>query len=313
MGYRSPPRLVVISTAILTFFLFTTTLRGDDDYYNTQMDFQADCNNDLTLYCPSTLTESTQSQLACLYDHSPQSDLSSNCRSFLATTTSGACDEDVQEYCSTPTSSYDTVDEIQTCLEQNTAKLSIDCYRNVMSYKNKANSNANESLTYLSEEQIRIRRITQIVSVIGMILIAIPLLLVIKVYRKAKNEIHNEDKSVLNPDLSVEDLLKLSCGIEPRKKSSTNGEATDIEGNDTQTTSLDPVEPWCISFYQLSYYAYNTADQSLWQTITCRKKERKAILNKVSCVLIFVIDALAQSSFVLFRSQDSYLQAKSLP
>jgi hypothetical protein len=47
-------------------------------------------------------------------------------------------------------------------------------------------------------------------------------------------------------------------------------------------------QPWCISFHELSFYAYNADQSSVWQTLTCQKKERKAILNKVIFTVFIV-------------------------
>jgi hypothetical protein len=298
---RITPRYLL---AIVILFLLIITTASSTAYDDSIAEFNTDCGSDVSLYCPSYSTSTATQQLSCLYYHNPQSDLSSECRSFLTTVTPSACNKDVQQYCSTPTSSYKTIDEIQDCLEYHLNNLSIDCYRNMMKYMENSENKAKGQLKYLSEEQIRVRRMTQIVSIFGMILIAIPLFLAVRVYRNVCQEIQNEDNVVLDKKLNVHQLFKLSTESQTnqshQQQQSVNSSANNhqpVLQNEQEESEIDierfgvdldmnqkyfqHTQPWCISFHKLSIYAYNADQNTTWQTLTWQKKERKAILNKV--------------------------------
>lgn len=239
----------ILILVVLCFFQSTasisTTATTDDDSVNS---LYTDCGDDLSTYCPTATTTSTQ--LSCLYDHQDQ--VSPSCQSFLTTTTPGGCNTDAQKYCS----QYTSVDDISDCLDNELDQISVNCYRNIQNYSGS-----------LNQQQRRLRRMTQVVSVLGMLLLAV-LLMVVKIIFRRVRGIQAEDEEVLQS--SPTDLLPLSHG------KSVGDIERDEDNNHVELEENQEKESWCISFHELTYYAYEPFD---W--LHPLQKKKKAILNQV--------------------------------
>ncbi len=237
----------------------------------------SECKSDLTQYCSSYSTSSDQ--LNCLYNN--EGTISKRCLTYLETITPGGCNEDAQIYCADETK----VSDIQSCLESHLSEVSTSCYINLMKYDNK-----------LSMREIREQRMMLLISVISLIFLFFPSLIVLRCSWKI-NHLRKVEKIVLEEE-GIEDNTNASPSAQQYARlSSTDDSMTgasitiwrkygkDIidvkyfhkESDHFQINNSSRKGSWCLSFHNLSYWAF---EKKKWADVF-KETKKSPILHQV--------------------------------
>lgn len=262
-----------VSLACISVLLYQSAQGGqlfapqaDDD---VQDDLSIYCGNDIMEFCPTATTD--YEEWTCLYAN--ESQLSPECQQYLTGTVEGGCNSDAQNLCG----QYESVDDIYDCLVEHSDELSATCFRNIQNYSDE-----------LTEEQKRADRATLMVTNLSLIILMIPSILAFFAFRK------------------MLDMKKLQQHIRQQganvwKDSSTVPIVRYANGTPLND-EIDPRRGWCISFHNLSYWAYKPT--SWMDIVTSYKKERKPILHNVSIAFMCPLTLFCGDKFLGFCALD---------
>ena len=248
---------------------------GDDDGVTTSKKLVDVCDDDIDEYCPTDRGKGGLVILYCLQRN--KSRLSTDCQSFLGTTTMGGCNDEATTLCGVETD----LDGIYDCLDSNVDALSDDCMNNVMSRKN-------EESPFASMKG-RSKHITRAITAISILYLLIPLLAGMLSLRKMYLLNKLQAKVLLDHTAVADDNKKDTENTydDDNNKKDTHGLATppsspspnsgDSAGSGSSSTPLASVEPWQITFHNISYWVSHLK--------SCRNPlqyEKKQILREVN-------------------------------